>query len=202
MPLIPASMQMLSQAKAGSTVMAGSKLPSFVSAISSAACQYILASSVVNSTNIVTGPGVGTQTGTIVGLVPSAMSSLMLMNAASSGISGRDTQKLFDAISTGVCNSMQTVVLQGTVIGGAIGVGTGKIIGLVPTVLSGIIMANMGGQTLAGSKLFSIVSAISFGICNHILANAVVNITNVGVPSPPPAGPIPIPAAPGIGTLC
>ena len=194
-------MQGMVQAKAASQLVSGSKLPSLVSGVCNATSQYVLASAIVNSTNIAMGPGSGTQIGHIVGLVPSLMSTLMLSKAASMGIAGRDLNKLFGAISFGVCNSMQTVVMQGTIIGAGPGTGTGKILGLVPNVLAGLILAQEAFKTIAGSKINSLVSAIAFGICTHILTTAIVTITDIGVASPPPAGPVPVPAAPGIGRL-
>lgn len=201
MPLLPPVMQGMIQAKAASQVVVGSKLPALVSAISMATCQYVLVSSIVNSTNVAMGPGAGTQIGRIVGLMPNMMSKLMLMKAAASGISGRDTRKLFGSIAFGVCNAMKTVIMQGTIIGAGPGTGTGKIIGLVPTALSAIIMANAAARIIAGTKLPAISSAIAFGICTHILTNAIVTITDIGAAAPPPAGPVPVPAAPGIGRL-
>jgi len=201
MPLIPQSMQSLIQAKAASQLMSGSKFPSIVSAISAASCQYILAVSTVNSTNIALGPGVGTQTGTIMGLVPTAMTSLMQAKALSRGISGRDTMKLFSSVSTGVCTSMKSVILQGTIIGAGPGTGTGKILGLVPTGLETLIFAQSIFRLISGRNLKDIISAIAFGICTHIMTTATVLCTDIGVAAGPPVGPVPIPAAPGFGRL-
>ena len=201
MPLLPPVMQGSMFLKASSELLAGSKLQSFVSAVSAATCQYISIAAIVNSVNTVLGPGVGTQTGTVVGLIPQQMSSLMSLKAASSGLLGRDLSKVFDAVSFGVVTSMSTVFLQGTVIGGGPGTGVGKITGLVPTALAGLIMAQEAVRLMAGSKLFQTVSAIAFGICTHIMTVGTVNVINIGAAAPPPAGPVPIPAAPGIGRL-
>jgi hypothetical protein len=200
MPLVPFQMQSLIQLKAASLLMAGSKLPDIVSAVSAATCQYLIASSVVNSTNVVLGPGAGTQTGTVTGLVPQAMSSLMFLKATAQGLAGQDLPKLFDAISFGVCTSiMTTVVVQGTVIGGGPGMGTGKIIGLIPIGLETLIFSQAAFRLISGSKIREIISSIAFGICNHILSVGTVILTDIGAFAPPPVGPIPIPAAPGIG---
>jgi hypothetical protein len=202
MPLVPMQMQSLMQLKATSEVMAGNKLPDIVSAVSAATCQYIIAFSIINSTNIVVGPGSGTQTGIITGLIPQAMSSLMFLRASSQGIAGRDLPKLFDAISFGVTTSIMTsVVVQGTVIGGGPGTGTGKIMGLVPTGLETLIMAQEIFRLISGSKIREIISSIAFGICNHIMSTGTVVLTDIGVFTPPPVGPVPIPAAPGIARL-
>ena len=89
MSLVPSAMQGLIQLKASTKLIAGSKFPPLVSAVSSATAQYVLSASVVNSTNIALGPGAGTQTGRITGLQPSAMSGLMMLRAAAQGLAGR-----------------------------------------------------------------------------------------------------------------
>ena len=201
MPLVPATMTGLIIAKASSLTIAGEKFPSFVSAISSATCQYILSVSIVNSTNIALGPGAGTQTGKVVGLVPSGMSALMMTKAAAAGLAGRDIKKIFDSISSGVINAMKSVLLQGTIIGAGPGTGTGKISGLVPSALQNLMRAQCALKLISGDKLGSILSAIAFGICNHIMSAGTVNATDIGAAAGPPVGPITIPAAPGIGKL-
>jgi len=199
MPLIPAAMRGLMTLKASQKLMSGSKLPHIVGAISNATSQYVLAVSVINSTNIALGPGSGTQTGRIVGLFPSTMSGLMMLKAATYGLSGRDLKKLFDAVSFGVVNAMKTVIMQGTIIGAGPGTGTGKIIGLFPTGLEAAILAQDYFKLISGSKLRVKVKAMAFGICNHIMSTGTVTITNIGIAASPPVGPVTIPAAPGIG---
>jgi hypothetical protein len=129
------------------------------------------------------------------------MSSLMLLRAASTGLAGKDLKKLLDAISFGVANALNTVIVQGTVIGGGPGTGIGKIVGLVPTGLAFAIMAQESFRLIAGKSLGQLVSAIAFGICTYIMTAGVVTLTDIGVAAPPPVGPMPIPMAPGIGRL-
>lgn len=199
MPLFPPVMSGLIQAKAGLQLMAGSKMSSLVSAISSATCQYLPLVAIVNSTNNVLGPGTGSQFGRISGLSPTLMTTAMTLKAASQGIYGRDLYKFCSAVSFGVVNSLNTVIVQGVVIGGGPGVGIGKVVGLVPSALSMLIMAQEAFRLMGGSKLSNIISSVAFGICTHIMTVGIVNLTDVGVAAPPPVGPIPIPAAPGIG---
>jgi hypothetical protein len=96
---------------------------------------------------------------------------------------------------------MTTVIMQGFVIGGGPGIGTGKIVGLVPIGLETLIFSQAIFRLISGSKIRDIISAIAFGICSHILSIGTVIITDIGAFTPPPIGPIPIPAAPGIGRL-
>ncbi len=202
MPFVPPAQTGLMVTKGASTAMLGGKFIPFVNAVSSAVCQYMVSAPITMTTNVVLGPGAGTYIGRIVGCVPSAMTVLMMTKAAASMLVGRDTQKLFDAISFGVCNTLLTTALvQGTVIGGGPGAGQGKILNLVPIVLSGLIMAQLAGVTLFGQKTPQLVDAISFGICTHIMTAGTVITTCIGAAAPPPVGPIPIPAAPGPGKL-
>jgi hypothetical protein len=192
-------MQGLIMSKAASQAMAGEKLLPLVSAVSSATCQYLMMASTVNSTNIATGPGAGTQTGKIVGVVPTAMTSLMMAKAASSGLVGKDIQKLLSSIAFGVCMSLNSVTVTGTIIGAGPGTGTGKIVGLAPTALQGLIFAQESARVLVGQYMQLLVASIAFGICTHIMTAATVTLVDIGAFAPPPVGPIPIPAAPGIG---
>jgi len=201
MPLVPTAIQGLITVKASSKLMSGSKLPHLVSAVSNATSQYILAASIINSTNIALGPGGGTQTGRITALVPSTMSLLMMGKAASQGLSGRDIKALFDSVAFGVVNSLKAALLQGTIIGAGPGTGTGKITGLVPTSLETLILGQSFFRLISGDKLKAMISCMAFGICNHIMTTGVVTVTNIGVAAGPPIGPVTIPAAPGIGKL-
>lgn len=202
MPFVPSTMTGLILSKAAFSKMAGQKLMPIITAVSSATCSYIPTSAVVLTTNVVLGPGAGTYTGKVVGCIPSLMSSLMMTKAAMGGLTGKDMKKLFDAISFGVCQVMLTLAMaQGTVIGGGPGAGQGKITNLIPSVLQQLIIVNMGGKKLFGAKTVILAGAIAFGICNHIMTTGTVITSCIGTFTPPPFGPVPIPAAPGPGRL-
>lgn len=201
MPLIPSAIKGLTLLKASSKLMSGSKLPHLVSAVSSATSVYVLSVSTINSTNIALGPGSGTQTGRITALSPTGMSLLMMGVAAAQGLAGRDIRALFDSVSFGVVNSLKATLLQGTIIGAGPGTGTGKIIGLAPAGLKAQILGQSYFRLVSGDKLKALVTAMSFGICNHIMSAGTVVVTNIGVAASPPVGPVTIPAAPGIGKL-
>lgn len=201
MPLVPPTMTGLAMAKAASNLIAGSKLPSIVSAVTSATCQYLLAAATVNTVNVAVGPGSGTQTGRIYGLVPALMSATMQLKAASLGLFGRDLGKIFGCVSFGVVNGLNLAVVQGVIIGAGPGTGTGKILGLVPVALQGLILAQDAFRLIAGSKTRDLASCMAFGICTHIMTVGTVVVTDIGVFTPPPVGPVPVPAAPGFGRL-
>jgi hypothetical protein len=202
MPFVPPSQTGLMVAKGVGSLMAGEKFTPFVNAASTAICQYLMMAPIVMTTNMVIGPGAGAYTGKIIGCVPSAMTSLMMIKAAGSMLVGRDTQKLFDAVSFGVCMTLLTTAIsQGSVLGGGPGAGQGKIVNLVPSMLLPLIVAQLAGAVLIGEKTMQIIDAITFGICMHIMTAGTVVTTCIGAFAPPPVGPIPIPAAPGPGRL-
>jgi hypothetical protein len=128
------------------------------------------------------------------------MSGLMMAKAASLGLAGKNIKDLFDAISFGICNTVMTASVQGIIIGAGIGTGTGTITGLVNTALENTIYGMELAQTLSGSKMRDLISAIAFGVCTHIMT-ATVTLTDVGAAAGPPVGPVTIPAAPGIGRI-
>jgi len=202
MPFVSIANSSLILAKGMSSKLTGTSFNPLISAVSSSFCTYMVSAPIVTSTNMVLGPGAGTFTAKIVGCVPSAMSGIMMAMAAANGLVGRDIKKLFDAISFGICNTLlSTAMAQGTVIGGGPGMGQGKILNLIPTALSALIMARLAGKKIMGAKTLPLVNSISNGICLHIMSAGTVITTCIGVAAPPPAGPISIPAAPGMGKL-
>jgi hypothetical protein len=168
-------------------------------AVSSAVSAYFMSAAVVTSINQVLGPGAGTYTGKIVGCSQKAMSSLMKTKAMSGRILGKDSQRFFEAISFGVCQSLMTTALaQGVVIGGGPGTGRGRITGLVPSALQKLILLNLAGKKLWGSKTDKFLSAVAFGICNHVMTSATVLTSCIGTAAVPT---VMIPAAPGPGKI-
>jgi hypothetical protein len=92
-------------------------------------------------------------------------------------------------------------LLQGSIIGAGPGTGIGKLTMLSPVILENFIFGQALFRTMSGTSLRSLLSCISFGICNHVMLTGTVMITNIGVAAGPPVGPIPVPAAPGIGKI-
>lgn len=201
MPLLAVPMQNYMRLKGLSYKLTGDKFPAICAAISSATCKYILSASIVNSTNIALGPGSGTQTGTLQGLNANAMAGLMLLKATSYGFSGKDIRKLFNSVSFGVVMAMKTVLLQGTIIGAGPGTGNGKVVGLTPVALGNLIYVQCVSKKLTGKDMRKLMSAVAFGICNHIMSAGTVIATDIGIAASPPAGPVTIPMAPGVGRL-
>lgn len=201
MPLPPPLMSSQMVAKGTLLRLTGSKYSSLVGQISKAASSYILASSIVISTNKVVGPGAGTYVGRLSGVNANAMSQKMKQKATLKQLTGKDIGKLFDAISFGVVNTLKVAVSQGSVVGGGPGSGSGRIQGLIPSALQPIITNLLRGTLINGEKLDSLSNAIATGICNHITQSARINTTCIGAAAGPPAGPVTVPAAPGPGRL-
>ena len=201
MPIVSSFMSSQMQLKSSSVTVSGSKFSGIVSAVSNAVASYVPSTAQVQSTNIVVGPGAGTFTGRVSGLSAPVMSKLMQLKAAIAGLTGRDIGKLCDAVSFGVIQAMRQVTVQGTVVGGGPGSGNGKILALVAKSLEPIIIANLSAKILMGSKTKDLISAIAFGVCNHIMSAGTITTTCIGAFAGPPTGPVTIPAAPGMGKL-
>lgn len=199
MPIVKTVMQNSMKLKASSYKIAGSKLNDILAAVSAATCQYILSASMINSTNVALGPGSGTQTGIIQNLVAKNMSSLMALKANSTQLSGKELRHLCDSVAFGVVTAMKSAMLQGTIIGAGPGTGNGKVSGLVPKALENLIYQQQLFRVISGRDIRKLISAFSVGICNHIMSSGSVLVTNIGVAASPPAGPVSIPMAPGMG---
>jgi hypothetical protein len=201
MPLSPSAITGTAMAKASSLVLSGRDLQKLVNAVAQGTAAHVMSVGMSNPTCIVMGPGAGTFVGTIAGMTPQGMSGLMKLKATTQTLTGRDIGKIFDSISFGVVQAMKAVTVQGAVIGGGPGTGTGKIVGPVAKTLETQIMGMEAVKALGGEKLRPIVACVAFGICKHILQAATVSATCVGAFAGPPAGPVTIPAAPATGKL-
>lgn len=201
MPIVSTAISSSATLKASSTEIVGRDMRKMASAVAMATTQFILTNAVVVSTNVVVGPGAGTSTGTLQGMVPSALSALMVQIGAGFIMVGRDVKKFFDAISFGIVQGMKPAIAQGAVIGGGPGTGTGNIVGLTPAVLTPLIMAQFGSKLIVGTNSLQMASIISTAVCTYFSTTVKVQNTDIGVFTPPPIGPVTIPAAPGIGKL-
>ena len=135
----------------------------------------------------------------VIGLVPSAMSSLMLSKASSSkSFTGRDLSKFFNAVSNGICAILQGMILSGISAGIAVGIGTGSFTALNEQVLTSLMSSFMLTNNLTGTRNLDLVECISFGIVTH-LTSVTFSLTVTGVIAPvAPAGPIAVVGIPSI----
>jgi len=181
MPFSASKMTEYILAKASQSKMGGQKMQPMISAVSSAVCSYLPKAAEVSSTNLVLGPGNGTYRGTLTGCSPSTMGSLMASKGQSQGLSSQEIKKFFNAISFGVCQILSgSVTAQGNVIGGGKGSGQGKITSLSQSELQQRILSFLKGKKFLGGKTEALASAISFGICNHIMGDIKVLTTCTG----------------------
>ena len=116
-------------------------------------------------------------------LSPSQLSSLMVGQCSSKGIKGQDIPKFCQALSEGLITSFkQTNSVTSIDVGiAAVGSGTGKIIGIVPSGLTGITLPFMLGNGLKGIKSIDWVEAICTAIVMHFLASSESKTSHIGV---------------------
>lgn len=135
------------------------------------------------------------------GFIPKAMSALMMARALQVGFipPGRDMYSLFDAIAAGVCLVMQTSLVQGTILGMAVGGGTAKFTKLNSQVLKGILYANFTARSILGKDAIRIADCIAFGVVNQLISTATYSIIVTGAIAPvPPVGPVAVGGVPAI----
>jgi hypothetical protein len=153
------------------------------------------------SLNGTVGP-IGSITSTVVvGLVSSAMSSLMQSKAALKGFKGRDVKKLFDAISNGLVIILYQMILSGKAAGIAIGVGIGTFTALNDSLMSKEMSSKMKIKNINGRDMQSLCDCISFGIVNHLRTAVKFQVVASGTIAPvPPTGPLAAVSIPSIYT--
>jgi hypothetical protein len=144
----------------------------------------------------------GSVTSTVViGLVPSAMSSLMLNKAALKGFNGRDIKKFFDAISKGLVFSLYGMILSGKAAGIALGGGLGTFTALSDTLMSKAMGSRMRIKRINGRDIQGLCDCISFGVVNHLKTSVKFQVLVTGTVAPtPPTGPLAALSIPSIYT--
>ena len=137
----------------------------------------------------------------VVGLVPKAMSSLMVSKAASKSIKGRDIINLCDAISDGITQVLMGMILSGTAVGIAVGGGIGSFTALSDQALSKLMIGFMKSKNINGRDTLGLCDSISFGIVNHLKTSVRFTTVVTGVVAPvPPAGPLAVTGIPSLFT--
>jgi len=133
------------------------------------------------------------------GIVPTVMQSLMTVKGASSGFSGRDLNKLSQAISNGISIQLMTMMLTGTTAGLAIGAGTATLTGINSTVLGSLLKAAFASVGFTGRDMLKLADMISSGVVQHLQTSASFAVIATGAIAPtPPTGPVPIAGIPTI----
>lgn len=135
------------------------------------------------------------------GLVPTAMSSLMVSRAATVGFRGEKMKSVYDGISIGVSTVLQTMILRGTVAGCAVGAGTARFQAANQSTYKQLLESQMRIRGLRGRDKGKLADIIAFGIINHLLASVTFTVTVAGAIAPtPPTGPVAVASIPSIST--
>lgn len=177
----------------------GTKEVSLAQAVANAVSWHVTTRNMVScSLNGLAGPIGNIQSIIATGFVPTAMSSLMRLKVK---FTGRDWGNLCDAISTGICLTMQTLTLSGTAVGCATGAGTGRFTALDDSLLSTRMQQEMRSAVIKGRDMPDLCNAISFGVVMHLKQAPIITVTSMGAVSPtPPYGPISVVQIPSVTT--
>lgn len=130
-------------------------------------------------------------------LNPQALQALIISQLSSKGIRGTKMTSFAGAISEGIVESFlaQNIVNTidaGLLPSGAPGVGIGKMAGLNPQAMIGMMLPLVASEGILGVKSKDLVEAICTAICNHFLsaniANTVHPLVAIGAGSGPVLG--------------
>jgi hypothetical protein len=175
---------------------------SIADAVGAGVAMHITTPNMLSFTCAGTAGPTGTASSIVVaGIIPTAMTALMMSRAAQlgMGIGGRDMMSMFSAISTGVGTVLNGAVVTGTFVGLALGGGVAKLTKINAQALKGLIQANMASKGMLGRDVTKIADCISFGIINQLKAGATFTILVSGAIAPvPPVGPVPMAGIPAI----
>jgi hypothetical protein len=113
-------------------------------------------------------------------LNPQALQALMVSQLASKGIRGSKMSSFAGGVSEGIVESFlaQNIVNtidSGLLPAGAPGAGIGKMAGLNPKAMMGMMLPLVASEGILGVKSKDLVEAICTAICNHFLAANLAN---------------------------
>jgi len=176
---------------------AGSQTVNFANALGNGIVTSILATNVYNGVTTGMGPGMGVGTGKISGLVGFVVGMNIYNMMIAKGFTG--SQQLNTALaigeafaehvsSLGIVNSTGGPVALGAppIFGGK-----GAITGIIGSLVGQQILTFMSASGFTGSQTLNLTMAVGEGIAISMAATFVIT-TIVGVPAPPPAGPVPV----------
>ncbi|MBD3260234.1 MAG: hypothetical protein GF334_00925 [Candidatus Altiarchaeales archaeon] len=180
----------------------GKNASDLASAVGTAVSGYIVTPNLVSCTlSGVAGPLGNIQSVAVAGIEPNSMSTLMYTRALNKNISGRDIGGLFSAVSTGIVQILQGLVLTGTAIGIATGGGTGFFTAVNEKTLSGLIFAQMTLRQMTGKNARDLSDCISYGVVTQLKTTAKVTVVSAGTIAPvAPTGPVAVTGIPSATT--
>ena len=171
---------------------AGSQTVNFANALGNGIVTSILATNVYNGVTTGMGPGMGVGTGKISGLVGFVVGMNIYNMMIAKGFTG--SQQLNTALAIGEAFAEHILsfgIINSTGGPTAIGTGTGLITGIVGLLVGQQILTFMSASGFTGSQSLNLAMAVGEGIAISMAATFVIT-TIVGVPAPPPAGPVPV----------
>ena len=168
----------------------GAKLLQLSNGIGNGVANYLLSSALYQGTSVGIIAGVGVGTGFVQGIVGPATGANIMTMMTAVGFTGSKTLQLSNAIGNAFASFIVMGIVNSTSIGMAVGVGTGKIIGIAGPAMGSSIMGMLSAVGFTGSKLLQLSNAIGNGICNTILSSGIVitTITGAGYPPSPMTG--------------
>lgn len=135
------------------------------------------------------------------GIVPTAMSGLMMDQASIKKLTGSSLSTIFSAAATGLAISIPKLTLSGTCAGLAVGAGTGSFSYAVTQTMANILLSQEVSKYLKGRNNIDLANCIAFGFVNHIKQSAKITVTATGAIAPvAPAGPIATSGVPSVFT--
>lgn len=203
MPVIPQAMSAAIFSQMNFKQFTGKNARDLSSAVGTAVANYIVTPNLVSCTlSGVAGPVGSIQSVAVAGLEPNTMSTLMYTLAAlNKNLTGRDIGGLFTAVSTGVVQILQGLVLTGTAIGIATGGGVGLFTAVNEKTLSSLIFAQMNLRQMTGKNARDLADCISYGIVTQLQTAVKVTVVTAGTVAPvAPTGPVAVAGIPSATT--
>ena len=181
-------------AQCASKGLVGLDMPKF-----SAAMGEGIVESFVEMNNVVTiDVGVmtaGTGKGKMAGIIPNALAGMVIPLMLGQGLIGPKMKDLAEGICFAAAIHFNTMnIVETTHSTVALGSGTGKVLGLVPSKMESKIMQKMKAQNFNGTMLKPLVNAFATGFCTNVMATAIVTVAIAGSPAPLILG-VPVPSA-------
>ena len=204
---MPVTGQLLSAAILGNCTARGIKgrdIGAIADAVGTSVATHVTTQNMVSCTLAGTAGPTGSITSlAVLGIVSKVMSATMQGRATLLKLTGRELPKLFDGISAGISQVFLGMVLTGTVVGCAVGGGTGKFTALNSTVLANLMSRQMRKRknNIRGRDMPLLCDCVSFGVVTHLKSSATFSVVVAGAIAPvPPVGPLAVVAIPSVTT--
>ena len=170
----------------------GAQATNFAMAVGNGVVNNILATNLYVGTGVGTGPGAGVGTGKVSGVVGPIVGQNIYTFMVAKGFSGSQLLNKSMAIGMAFAEHITALGIVNSISAPtAVGVGTGVIQGVIGIPMGQMIFTFFSASGFTGAQALNEALAIGEGIALS-MTTAIVNTTIVGVPAPPPTGPVPI----------